>query len=342
MGRWRPLAAELPMEHRRLVQRLRALKDRAGLSYSALAGKSSPSAASWHRYLNASAFPPWDAVSALCRLAGGNAADLARLRVLWDAAGDPRLPAPPTPPGTPDRPGEPPPENVRPPTPPSPPSTSPQTVPLSPPARSSPFVRSSPAASSSPVVSSSQAARRRPPARSLRGAATALTLALMASVPASTVPEASAPKQTWPVPARLSPSTAAAPAPCTGSSCAGLDAARTGCVHDRRVLGSYVRDGHRAQLLHSPGCSAVWGEAAPPERVRGLTLSVRGAGQDHEPAGTDRTRMTPAPETMGTNLQFCAIFRDFQSCIDAGNRVWSGTVRPESSLPVTARRSRTP
>lgn len=62
MARWRPLAAELPMEHRRLVQRPRALKDRTGLSCAALAAKSSCSAASWHRYLNASAFPPWDAV----------------------------------------------------------------------------------------------------------------------------------------------------------------------------------------------------------------------------------------------------------------------------------------
>ncbi|MEU0099250.1 helix-turn-helix transcriptional regulator [Streptomyces sp. NPDC006267] len=320
MGRWRPLAAELPMEHRRLVQRLRILKDRTGLSYAALAAKSPCSAASWHRYLNAAAFPPWDAVSALCRLAGGNATDLARLRVLWDAAGNHRLPDAPRRPGATGRP-----EGT------AVPDTAPAPAPAPPP----------PTPTGPPPPDPSPPGARRTPAL-LRGAAAALTLALLASVPASTIPEASVPNQTWPVPARLPAASAARPAPCLGQSCDGLDAARAGCVHDRRVLGSYVRDGHRTRLVHSPGCSAVWGEAEPSQDVRALTLSVRGAGQEHEPAGAARTRMAPAPERLGTNVQFCAVFREFQSCIDAGNRVWSGAVRPEEPPAVTARRPRTP
>ncbi|MBB1247308.1 helix-turn-helix domain-containing protein, partial [Streptomyces durbertensis] len=86
MARWRPLPDGLPPEVRRFVERLRLLKDRTGLSLTALAAKSGYSASSWYRYLGAASPPPWEAVAALARAAGLRDDDLARLRVMWEAA----------------------------------------------------------------------------------------------------------------------------------------------------------------------------------------------------------------------------------------------------------------
>lgn len=66
-----------------MIVRLRELKDRAGISTTALARKTPYSRSSWGRYLNGSTFPPRQAVEALGRLVG---ADLARLLVLWELA----------------------------------------------------------------------------------------------------------------------------------------------------------------------------------------------------------------------------------------------------------------
>lgn len=57
MGRWRPLPQDVRPEVRRLVERLRLLKDRSGLSYTALAAKTPYSASSWQRYLSAVTLP---------------------------------------------------------------------------------------------------------------------------------------------------------------------------------------------------------------------------------------------------------------------------------------------
>jgi hypothetical protein len=83
MTRWRPLPDALPREARHLVEQLRALKDRTGLSLAELARRTAYSKSSWQRYLSGTKQPPRGAVQALCRVAG---ADQARLLALWDLA----------------------------------------------------------------------------------------------------------------------------------------------------------------------------------------------------------------------------------------------------------------
>ncbi|MER5216776.1 helix-turn-helix transcriptional regulator [Streptomyces sp. NPDC002838] len=83
MTRWRPLPDSLPREARHLVEQLRALKDRTGLSLAELARRTAYSKSSWQRYLSGTKQPPRGAVHALCRVAG---ADQARLLALWDLA----------------------------------------------------------------------------------------------------------------------------------------------------------------------------------------------------------------------------------------------------------------
>ncbi|MFF4251518.1 DUF2690 domain-containing protein [Streptomyces sp. NPDC001663] len=70
-------------EERLLTERLRALKQRTGLSLAALATVTPFSKSTWHRYLNGDQFPPRAAVVALARLAN---ADPGPLLSLWDAA----------------------------------------------------------------------------------------------------------------------------------------------------------------------------------------------------------------------------------------------------------------
>lgn len=60
----------LPLETARLVQSLRDLRTRTGLSLAALAAKTAYSKSSWERYLNGRTLPPRQAVLALCALAG--------------------------------------------------------------------------------------------------------------------------------------------------------------------------------------------------------------------------------------------------------------------------------
>ncbi|MEV0634377.1 helix-turn-helix transcriptional regulator [Streptomyces sp. NPDC050619] len=81
MTRWRPLPDALPREARHLVEQLRGLKDRTGLSLAELARRTAYSKSSWQRYLSGTKQPPRGAVQALCRVAG---ADQARLLALWD------------------------------------------------------------------------------------------------------------------------------------------------------------------------------------------------------------------------------------------------------------------
>ncbi|MFD7244790.1 helix-turn-helix domain-containing protein [Streptomyces massasporeus] len=83
MTRWRPLPDVLPREARHLVEQLRALKDRTGLSLAELARRTAYSKSSWQRYLSGAKQPPRGAVQALCRMAG---AEQARLLALWDLA----------------------------------------------------------------------------------------------------------------------------------------------------------------------------------------------------------------------------------------------------------------
>ncbi|MFD8721654.1 helix-turn-helix domain-containing protein [Streptomyces sp. NPDC059629] len=83
MTRWQPLPATLPGEARHLVEQLRLLKARTGLSLAGLARRTAYSKSSWQRYLSGDRLPPRGAAQVLCRLGGG---DQARLLALWELA----------------------------------------------------------------------------------------------------------------------------------------------------------------------------------------------------------------------------------------------------------------
>ncbi|MEU6666169.1 helix-turn-helix transcriptional regulator [Streptomyces sp. NPDC046727] len=73
----------LPSEARYLVEQLRVLKGRTGLSLAELARRTAYSKSSWQRYLSGTKPPPRGAAQVLARLAG---ADQARLLALWELA----------------------------------------------------------------------------------------------------------------------------------------------------------------------------------------------------------------------------------------------------------------
>jgi len=83
MTRWQPLPAALPGEARHLVEHLRVLKGRTGLSLAELARRTAYSKSSWQRYLSGDRLPPRSAAQVLCRLGGG---DQTRLLALWELA----------------------------------------------------------------------------------------------------------------------------------------------------------------------------------------------------------------------------------------------------------------
>ncbi|MER5185492.1 DUF2690 domain-containing protein [Streptomyces sp. NPDC002896] len=82
-ARWRPLPESLGPAARLLVERLRDLKQRTGLSLAALALRTAHSKSAWHRYLNGVKLPPRTAVEALGRLTD---AEMAPLLALWEEA----------------------------------------------------------------------------------------------------------------------------------------------------------------------------------------------------------------------------------------------------------------
>jgi len=83
VARWQALPDTMPPEVRHLVEQLRRLKDRTGLSLVELGERTPYSKSSWQRYLNGAKPPPRQAVQALGRVAG---ADPARLLALWELA----------------------------------------------------------------------------------------------------------------------------------------------------------------------------------------------------------------------------------------------------------------
>ncbi|MEU1200033.1 DUF2690 domain-containing protein [Streptomyces sp. NPDC005813] len=83
MADWKPLPDTLEPDLRALVEQLRRLKDRSGLSLAALAERTLHSKSSWERYLNGKSLPPRQAADALARMVG---ADPARLAALWELA----------------------------------------------------------------------------------------------------------------------------------------------------------------------------------------------------------------------------------------------------------------
>ncbi|MFD9816253.1 peptidoglycan-binding protein [Streptomyces sp. NPDC059080] len=85
MARWQELPVPLDHRVRQLAVRIRTLKDRSGLSLTALAARTPYSRASWESYLNAEQLPPRNAIEALARVC---AADPVRLLALWRSAAE--------------------------------------------------------------------------------------------------------------------------------------------------------------------------------------------------------------------------------------------------------------
>ncbi|MEZ0070862.1 helix-turn-helix domain-containing protein [Planotetraspora sp. GP83] len=87
-----------PAETERLTARLRALKDRSGSSFEALARRSGISRSSLHRYYSGASFPAsYETVHAFARACGASDEELRELRKLWAVADITRstpLPAP--------------------------------------------------------------------------------------------------------------------------------------------------------------------------------------------------------------------------------------------------------
>ncbi|MFD5181954.1 peptidoglycan-binding protein [Streptomyces sp. NPDC058372] len=72
MPPWKTLPEHLDPQARRLVDRMRRLKDATGLSFTALATRTSYSRSSWERYLNGRKLPPAEAVTELAVLSGAD------------------------------------------------------------------------------------------------------------------------------------------------------------------------------------------------------------------------------------------------------------------------------
>lgn len=72
MPPWKTLPEHLDPQARRLVDRMRRLKDATGLSFTALATRTSYSRSSWERYLNGRKLPPAEAVTELAALSGAD------------------------------------------------------------------------------------------------------------------------------------------------------------------------------------------------------------------------------------------------------------------------------
>ncbi|MFW6695325.1 helix-turn-helix domain-containing protein [Streptomyces sp. MAR4 CNX-425] len=70
-------------EHAPLVEAMRELKERTGVSLAALAERTAYSKSSWERYLNGKSLPPRQAVRDICSVAGEPAG---RLLGLWEIA----------------------------------------------------------------------------------------------------------------------------------------------------------------------------------------------------------------------------------------------------------------
>lgn len=103
MASWRELPEDLAPEGRRLIVRMRQLKDRSGLSLTALGRRTSFSSSSWARYLNGQSRPPARAVQELAQECGD---DPHRLLAMLSLAEESWPGAPPTtPPTTPPPPG---------------------------------------------------------------------------------------------------------------------------------------------------------------------------------------------------------------------------------------------
>ncbi|MDF3302888.1 helix-turn-helix domain-containing protein [Streptomyces sp. K1PA1] len=265
-----------------LASVLRELKDRSGLSLSALAARTPYSRSSWNRYLRGEKLPPRQAVEMLGRLAGE---PLGRLTALWEQAeaqtsGRAASPAP----GIPQEAG---------PSPVSARRTKEAGVdgeagvageggergggaegrPAAGTARRRSDCRDAPTGPPTAAGSGESGTRRPRPAALLghRGPVAALLVAVIAAAAAWTATRLDDPGRETVPPGGPRPS-ASFPVTvgCHGTSCAGRDADAMACDIDAATYAG-LRSGHSLlELRGSPDCASVWARvsgASPGDRV---------------------------------------------------------------------------
>ncbi|SDJ93088.1 helix-turn-helix domain-containing protein [Streptomyces indicus] len=273
-----------PPELHHLAARLRALRDRSGLSLDGLAARTHRGASSWARYLRGTALPPRTAVEELCRAAAERPQQVLALWELAEAEWSGRARTTPYGP-YPGVAGEHPPP--APPAPPAPTSHVPTTAP--PPTRHALPTRHTP--TTAPPTPSAHPAR---PAR--RGLTVLLGLAAAVAVTAGVLTFTPGTEAGG----AAEPNSSAAPG-CTGRTCEGQDPLRMGCGAQGRVTSLAThRDaaGRRIELRYGKPCAAVWARAAHLRAGDRMDVSLPGAPAQHAVSrGTDSylaTPMTPA------------------------------------------------
>ncbi|MGA5701400.1 DUF2690 domain-containing protein [Peterkaempfera bronchialis] len=333
MARWRPLPGTLDPDLHRLIEQLRRLKDRSGLSLVALAERTPYSKSAWHRYLNGAKFPPRQAVEALGMVAG---ADAPRLLALWGLAERSRLDAarryevtggPPAPCEHSPAPEPPPPVPV-------------PAAALPAPAAATPAAVAVAVAPPAETPLRGLLRRRRPPGGRLIPAAPALALAALlaallyalgpgahgARIVRDTVrsllgsPARTAVPGTPGTPVR--PPTAhartAARTACRAAACQGRDPDTEGCTRHARTVSSAPLAGVELRLRYSDRCRAAWADITLPVRplpsgeTATLAVADRGGVLVASRAGRRRSPMlaTVAPH----RTRACAAVGQVQAC----------------------------
>lgn len=321
MGGWRPLPEDLPPDLRRLVEQLRLLKGRTGLSLMALSGRTACSKSAWQRYLNGTKLPPRSAVEALGRVAG---ADAARLVALWALAERAWLAR----------------------------ESESSLMTVHQPLHTARDLEYAPPAlpSAAPPAAPSAAPPPDPARRPLpRGLATALSLAAVAAAvgagawlavgppglagrvagqrDASHASAAASPTGRQPAGRSLSVDQQMRGAPdpvvpiCTGPACQGLNPQAAGCEHGARTVGSVRVEGIDLALRYSSRCGTAWAQAEG-GRGRGTRLRETSvASPDGTVLAAPAAGLSPMLSSGDpAGLEACVLVGDVEACAGTADR----------------------
>ncbi|MET8771407.1 helix-turn-helix domain-containing protein [Streptomyces sp. NPDC004658] len=265
----RPLPPTLPEACASLIDGLRDLKDRSGLTLAELADLTAISKSSWERYLNGKQFPPRHAVDALCLAVRSPDTDILERWVRAEAVWSGR--------------------DLD--------NTAPREI-----------LPAATGNASSRAALSGAGPVPGPAPRQTPGPVRALLLAASERItehPAATVIGVLLASAMMIVPAALYhrshnalPASQALPPICRLKSCAGRDPRTTAC-EDPRTLASYTAtDGTRLELRLSPRCQAGWIRARPTHA--GFRIEISSPGQ--RSFSNTATRRAPVEDLVTTPM----------------------------------------
>ena len=244
-----------PPECARLAAELHLLRERSGLTLSALAAKSPYSRSSWQRYLAGQTLPPWPAVQTLCCLAEEPEP---RLRAMWelaDSAWSRRTATQPTP-STPSTP------STEPDSAESPQGAAPRT--------GMPAGEPAPVASAVPAGDSRRAWRR----WTIGAALGAVAVLACAALTVSVADIGSAFSQLAAFRAQASTGFHVG---CTGTACNGQDPGTALCgVEPQTLLHVQTPAGVGLEIRYNPLCKAAWARVWNADSGDRLTFSFPG------------------------------------------------------------------